>query len=368
MNKRTRQPGFTLIEILIVVTIAALMMAVAMPNIPGMIRDNKLSGAKNLIKTALDQAQSYAASHSKYAGIRFQKARNGDTYLVLIEHEPQFECNTSAIGNLTTIQSVKNPNRFVAIPGAKPRALPGGISVIDGVIANGNDSVLFDYINSTGMNPGINCIENYQTFSIIFSPTGQLVTKQVTVYPRYDSQIKTMVGFFGVRQNVNDPLVHSGAQYSSELDDSYDFDVVYPADSIFTSMLYCYPALYNREFGADLDPYLVNNPDGLLSYDAHYIPELGGYSSAVQAYATAPWCGNSSTITVFGSGYPISYDCYSEPSATGFFLYDDKAMESASPNGDTRYTNFFSAYVDQGMISGCEYFLLNRYTGDFFAN
>ena len=61
-----------------------------------------MSSAKNLIKSALAQAQAYAATHQKYAGIRFQVAgdfqviggkvsfhynawKAGKQYLVLIE-------------------------------------------------------------------------------------------------------------------------------------------------------------------------------------------------------------------------------------------------------------------------------------------
>ncbi|MBN2063237.1 MAG: prepilin-type N-terminal cleavage/methylation domain-containing protein, partial [Sedimentisphaerales bacterium] len=77
--------GFTLVEMLTVVTIAAIMMVIAVPNITSMVRNASMTNARNLVKTALSQAQSYAVRNGVHAGIRFQKAANGKTYLVLIE-------------------------------------------------------------------------------------------------------------------------------------------------------------------------------------------------------------------------------------------------------------------------------------------
>ena len=353
-----------------VVAIIALVLAVGMPNVPGMLRSNKMSSAKNLIKTALAQAQSYAASHSKYAGIRFQKSANGKTYLVLIEHDPVFDYNTSPDGT-RDIKSVKNPRRFVAIPGAKPKALPAGIGVLDGnslsryAMLADYDAGLLDYAKATVLPTGYNCIENYQTFSIVFSPTGQLVTKDVSVYPRYDSMLKTMVGLYNVG-TVDNPA-HNGSQYNEKASarTSYgSFDNVYPADSIFGSVLYANPARYQTVASFPLDSYLLNKPDSLLSYDAHFIPEINDYSYNSFEYETDPWCGDSTKF--YYSSISNYYSCYYESSVTSFYLYMENEMNDASPDGSTRYSNFFSQSEGAAKDEGCEYFLLNMYTGDIF--
>ncbi len=333
---------------MVVVAIIALVLAVGMPNLPGMLRSNKMSSAKNLVKTALAQAQSYAASHSKYAGIRFQKAANGKTYLVLIEHDPVFDYNTNPAGGGDII-STRNQYRYVAIPGAKPKALPDGVGVLDGNMYGGGgtgDTVLIDY--DISVDNSVACIENYQTFSIIFSPTGQLVTKQVSVYPRYDNTLKTMVAYF------DDPVRpgnHIGSQYKVKTSayTSYgSYDTVYPADLIFGSILYCDPARYQVVANTTLDSDLLNNHDSLLSYDAHYVPELGDNSYNSYEYDTEPWC-------------------FLESSSTSFYIYMENEMVDASPDGTTRYSNFFNPSEGGSEYEGCEYYMLNMYTGDIFA-
>ena len=90
-SPRQSRKAFTMVEMITVVTIAALLMAVALPNVPGMIRNVKMSNAKNMVKTALAQAQGYAIRNGVNAGIRFQKAANGRTYMVMIVNERKFD-------------------------------------------------------------------------------------------------------------------------------------------------------------------------------------------------------------------------------------------------------------------------------------
>jgi len=163
-HKRTinSRGGFTLVEMLVVVAIMAIMLAMAVPSIPGMLRSNKMASAKNTIKSTLGQAQAYAAATQKYAGVRFQQANNGRQYLVVIEHRGDYE--------------------FTAIPNAKPAALPVGIALISGVIdIISNDDLKNDSLRNYDPDDPALCMENLNTFSIIFSPTGQLVVKNVEV-------------------------------------------------------------------------------------------------------------------------------------------------------------------------------------------
>ena len=125
-NKQIR--GFTLVELMVAVTIVVVMMALTLPNIPGMLRQQRMSSAKNQIRAALSQAQAYAAREQKNAGIRFEKSAGGRQYMVLVEHEPGYDYDDgynyvdgSASGNLVRHYS---PRRYIPIPGSKQVALP----------------------------------------------------------------------------------------------------------------------------------------------------------------------------------------------------------------------------------------------------
>ncbi len=160
MRKYERTIGFTLVEILIVVVIIAIMLTVTLPAVVGMVRSQKMSSAQNLVRSLLAQARAYAAKEQKYAGVRFQQAANGRQYAVVIEH-------------------VANDIRaYIAVPNSKPLALPAGIGLISGQI---DDNAIADKDAFLGDD---NLMAGARTFSIIFSPTGQLVVKQVAVQQR----------------------------------------------------------------------------------------------------------------------------------------------------------------------------------------
>ena len=166
MNGKKRQPGFTLIEMLVVVSIVAVLAALVLPNTMGIVRSHRAAATKNLIKNALAQAQAHAAVTQKYAGVRFQFTKdqwqNNRQYLVLIENEP----------------TGSTYERYVAIRNAKAAALPVGMGVISmaapretGGTEIPDNLTEFSVMGET-------------TFSIIFSPTGQLVTKDVYLRPK----------------------------------------------------------------------------------------------------------------------------------------------------------------------------------------
>ncbi|MCK5269169.1 MAG: prepilin-type N-terminal cleavage/methylation domain-containing protein [Sedimentisphaerales bacterium] len=175
MNEKKQQSGFTLIEMLVVVAIIAVLAALSLPNTMGIIRSHRAAATKNLIRNALAQAQAHAAVTQKYAGVRFQFTKdqwqNNRQYLVLIENEPGL---VPAVGGIPVRRSY---DRFVAIRNAKAAALPVGMGVISQA-ASGSVGILDDY--------GVDSVRGETTFSIIFSPMGQLVTKDVYLRPKDD--------------------------------------------------------------------------------------------------------------------------------------------------------------------------------------
>lgn len=175
MKDNNRQFAFTLIEMLVVVVILAIIVTIAMPAVSTMIKSNKMSSARNLIRSALGLAQAHAAKTQKYAGVRFQFDRDGwktgTQYLVIIETD--------------------HDTTFNAVANMKPATLPTGIGVIS-LDADTNGMLDDDEGDLDG-------IMGATTFCIIFSPTGQLAKQSVEVYARDDADTT-----FGSETNVND--------------------------------------------------------------------------------------------------------------------------------------------------------------------
>ncbi|MBN1765613.1 MAG: prepilin-type N-terminal cleavage/methylation domain-containing protein [Sedimentisphaerales bacterium] len=182
----TKKPvisGFTLVEMLVVIGIALILAALVVPNAPTVIRSHKMSAAQNLIKNALAQAQGHASKFQKYAGVRFQyqvkytgnvsnwSARSVTDwemvrqYLVLIESDPN---------------PVDGSNRFAAVDNAKPVPLPKGIGAISAEVDMLGDT----YLDENTSGDSRYCLLGATTFSIIFSPSGQIVTQTLRVGPR----------------------------------------------------------------------------------------------------------------------------------------------------------------------------------------
>lgn len=69
-----RQRGFTLVELLIVMSIFLLVSAIALPTVRTLISDQKVSQASRTIVAYLDEARSRAISEGRFVGIRIQRA------------------------------------------------------------------------------------------------------------------------------------------------------------------------------------------------------------------------------------------------------------------------------------------------------
>lgn len=174
MRNKRRQFGATLSEMTVVVSIAALMLGLAVPVTNILLNSfESESGTKSIISSALASARAIAAKDQRYAGIRFQKRYdpnnpdplNVSQYIIFIVYD---------------YDRTGLANGFRATDGIQPIKLPDSIGVMDlfyssGLVAGSNPDV--NFANS-------NVISDTTTFSVIFSPSGKLVIHDVRVRNR----------------------------------------------------------------------------------------------------------------------------------------------------------------------------------------
>jgi len=164
-NRLSLSCGFTLTEMLVVIGIVVLLATLVMPAFTEMLKSNRVSTAKFMVRTMLARAQAQAISNQKYAGIRFQFDRDGwelgRQYMVLIQND--------------------TGTTYRAVPDEKAIPLPEGVGLIGNNVFDGD---LDDDDNSLAFTSGNGSMNDSATFSIIFSPTGQLVIKDARVRPR----------------------------------------------------------------------------------------------------------------------------------------------------------------------------------------
>jgi prepilin-type N-terminal cleavage/methylation domain-containing protein len=254
---KIRRAGFTMVELLTVMAIIAIMALLVLPGFTKMIQSNKDGAARNLIRAALAEAQAHAAKTQKYAGIRFQFDRdgwaNGRQYLVLIEN----------VGGAT----------FVTAPNAKPIALPEGIGVISSEVDNFGDPYIDDDATSDGP---LHTLDGATTFNIVFSPTGQMVLKSVTVNPRTDDD--KVFNYETYVNNGNALLYYDGWWRDSVSTGSFTLAPLWCANEPSTKGLYIFEVNKMQEVAAsarwsnyigtpDVEPVLINMYTGTIIRD-----------------------------------------------------------------------------------------------------
>ena len=181
MNNKRKQSGLTLTELVVTIAIAAILMAVAVPAAKRLAESlSHSAGAYGLISAALSNARAIATSQGKYAGLRFQQAADGRTYIIFIIHD-----EPANMGGLA--------NGFRVVDGRKPIALPEEMGAIAG----------YGYANADletvkGWN-------NANTFSIVFNSAGKLVIHPVRVRNKH-GQINdsSKDAIFNTKVNVDD--------------------------------------------------------------------------------------------------------------------------------------------------------------------
>ncbi len=79
--KQTRYPGFTLVELLVVMAAISVLAAVTLPSIKGLLHDQKVTSAARMVKSHIEAAQARAISSGRRVAVIMERNAN-DTNVV----------------------------------------------------------------------------------------------------------------------------------------------------------------------------------------------------------------------------------------------------------------------------------------------
>lgn len=188
-RKREVRAGFTLVELVIVFAIIAILVALAVPSLSGLTRVSSEGAIRTTMRSLFASARMRAAATQRYVGIRFQQARDGRQYAVMLE---QVQPGEHFPGGCPRYYQNCTFLTFTAAGGSEPIPLPRGVEVARGDLetwkprgAGGTAPAQPDmgFVEDPNGVPGV---IPATTFTVVFSPSGQIVRRQVHVTQRPD--------------------------------------------------------------------------------------------------------------------------------------------------------------------------------------
>jgi prepilin-type N-terminal cleavage/methylation domain-containing protein len=157
--------GFTLVELLVVVTIIALLVGTVAPSLAGLFTSGSDSQAYNLIAAQLAAARAMAIQEHTFAGLHVQLADES------LRPELLNDCFAAVVID----PDPANPGHFVVADGFTPQRVPGTMAFgqVD------NYYVTQGKFDEQRVNTEF---DKFTSFTILFSATGRLVTTPVVLF------------------------------------------------------------------------------------------------------------------------------------------------------------------------------------------
>jgi Tfp pilus assembly protein FimT len=148
-------PGFTLVEMLIVVSLIILLATTAVPSFVGLFEAGTATQAYNILSTQLSAARAYAMERGTFAGVHIQRADATNANLGLPKTNVCYSAIVAWDGSTVPQPGVAG---LAGVAGFEVRRMPGhiGFGDVSKTIGTNND---------------------FTTVTIVFSRTGGLVRK-----------------------------------------------------------------------------------------------------------------------------------------------------------------------------------------------
>jgi type IV fimbrial biogenesis protein FimT len=110
---RARRRGVTLVELLVVLAVAAILALVAAPSFNDFIRVQRLKGVANQLMTDLQFARAEAASRNRPVQIRFSENESRSCYIIFVGATNRCRCTSSPMcaADATEVRSVSVARR-----------------------------------------------------------------------------------------------------------------------------------------------------------------------------------------------------------------------------------------------------------------
>jgi type II secretory pathway pseudopilin PulG len=181
MGTRYKQPALTLVEMAVVILVITLLASLGLPAVRALLDSfHSQSSARSTISAALASARAMAAKERRYAGVRFQQVYDPcgtgpvqrAQYMIFVVYEEPRKMGNMSVG-------------FRAVEGVEPIRLPDSVGVTD--LAYRPSLLVPDGDGRADSNAEIgdaNILRDMTSFSIIFSPAGKLVIRDVRVRNR----------------------------------------------------------------------------------------------------------------------------------------------------------------------------------------
>jgi len=188
MRLRTKKSGFSLTELIVVMSIVGVLAGIGLPAVKQVIKSFESSDrVKDVVAAAMSNARARALARNTYTGIRFQRNAAGDQYMIFIEQDENVGPGHLQLSGKLSFRAIqgKNPVRLPRQGAVMDLRIKDNYAIIKAYETDRHVRVVdldgIDYVTSNLSIDEARELIDAETFSVIFSPQGKLVISNLRV-------------------------------------------------------------------------------------------------------------------------------------------------------------------------------------------